>query len=1162
MNKRLLFSALTLLTFGLSISQNYNFEEEFRRIVEVPKSPEAEAFEKYGNTPVNMYTGTPNVSIPLYTIQGRELSLPLSLTYDASGVKVRQMATGAGLGWNLNAGGRISRITNGLVDDWTSISNHPYTTVLYNGPISNPIFSSSKSLKQLISENIIPPQNFGSLQEGIDHFKFLKAIGDNYLDVQPDYFSFSALGISDHFVYDMNSGAFVALDNPRIKVAPYFSATNYIESWTVTNDDGTTFYFDLAEKTHTIGSDASSTSTVVQEFYSSWVLTKIESPNRTDVYEFEYEDFNNVLIDNRPSIITTTITNELDNPNPETDASLISSSTEYKIAQLTLVRVKHNSKTVVDISLKSRNDFELASAIDKIDIKRPDGNLLKSYKFNHSYFGDANSQFPDSKRLKLDSIEIKSLNNALSSYGFEYFSPASVPTLVSKSIDYIGLYNGRQNSVLYPAVSVSGLNFSGSDRSPDFNYAIIGTLSKIKYPTGGYSEFLFEPNKTTYTTNDISSSTQDVTRAYLSLTGGIDNWSTTCGACCTDEYGAGGPPKTSAVIFTIEESEVGNYFVEHSNDMGSYGEAYLFKRTVAIKPNTPTLPYDQVIDQSNCMELVDLIWSNFYSMSGSQVYLDAGTYQITLAKGGNYLSPNNISLRVHREEITNNNTVGTGEVIRAGFRILSIKDYSAQGVLSTEKEYIYKTEINGLDSSGELLFEPIYYTTHVYTMWAQEDNPELELTQGVNTRHQMRRGESWSGGDRPNIAYATVIERQKASGSDNGYVEHHFNVEPHVGVYSTGVSPNANLYANYFGSGKESGMSVFSSDGTIKSSEGTSYYDKSYFGNSTIYLYNNPENNYNYIKIYPGPGNLYYYDYVEARISGFTGPFGPGGSINPIKPSDCDAPNYCMPLEYSTFETRNTYAQGRAGGISSSTKQDFFTGDTITNYMGNTYDSALNYLPRQSKTWNSLGDTIVTKHYYPKDYQGTQVYDEMISKNRLNTVVKSKAYYLEGDTIATKETTYKEWFTNKYFPEFIKTSKGNLGLENRIQVHSYYSNGNVKEASQYNGTWTVYLWGYDNQYLIAKIENATYPQIESLPYFGTNFSITNGLSANQQTSLRNNLVNAVVTTFDYDPLIGVTSITDPKGYATYYEYDEFNRLSQVKDADGKILRENQYHYKN
>jgi len=54
----------------------------------------------------------------------------------------------------------------------------------------------------------------------------------------------------------------------------------------------------------------------------------------------------------------------------------------------------------------------------------------------------------------------------------------------------------------------------------------------------------------------------------------------------------------------------------------------------------------------------------------------------------------------------------------------------------------------------------------------------------------------------------------------------------------------------------------------------------------------------------------------------------------------------------------------------------------------------------------------------------------------------------------------------------------------------------------------------------------------------------------------------MVTTYTYDPLIGVTSVTDPRGYTMYYEYDEFQRLEFVKDEDGNIYSENQYNYKN
>jgi YD repeat-containing protein len=45
-------------------------------------------------------------------------------------------------------------------------------------------------------------------------------------------------------------------------------------------------------------------------------------------------------------------------------------------------------------------------------------------------------------------------------------------------------------------------------------------------------------------------------------------------------------------------------------------------------------------------------------------------------------------------------------------------------------------------------------------------------------------------------------------------------------------------------------------------------------------------------------------------------------------------------------------------------------------------------------------------------------------------------------------------------------------------------------------------------------------------------------------------------------LVGITSVTDPRGKTVYYKYDEFNRLEFVKDNEENILSKNQYNYKN
>ena len=87
-----------------------------------PHSPQAEAIEKNANYSVDYSTGVPSISIPLYEIKVGNYTLPISINYHASGIKVQDMATPVGLGWTLNAGGVVNKQVRGTDDHLTGNS--------------------------------------------------------------------------------------------------------------------------------------------------------------------------------------------------------------------------------------------------------------------------------------------------------------------------------------------------------------------------------------------------------------------------------------------------------------------------------------------------------------------------------------------------------------------------------------------------------------------------------------------------------------------------------------------------------------------------------------------------------------------------------------------------------------------------------------------------------------------------------------------------------------------------------------------------------------------------------------------------------------------------------------------------------------------------------
>lgn len=80
-------------------------------------SPNVASLGIIKDIPVSMYTGVPQISIPLYKLKSNGIEIPITLNYNASGVQPDQHPGWVGTNWSLSAGGVVSRIVKGLPDE-------------------------------------------------------------------------------------------------------------------------------------------------------------------------------------------------------------------------------------------------------------------------------------------------------------------------------------------------------------------------------------------------------------------------------------------------------------------------------------------------------------------------------------------------------------------------------------------------------------------------------------------------------------------------------------------------------------------------------------------------------------------------------------------------------------------------------------------------------------------------------------------------------------------------------------------------------------------------------------------------------------------------------------------------------------------------------------
>lgn len=133
-----------------------------------------------------------------------------------------------------------------------------------------------------------------------------------------------------------------------------------------------------------------------------------------------------------------------------------------------------------------------------------------------------------------------------------------------------------------------------------------------------------------------------------------------------------------------------------------------------------------------------------------------------------------------------------------------------------------------------------------------------------------------------------------------------------------------------------------------------------------------------------------------------------------------------------------------------------------------------------------------------------------------------------------------------------------------IKTFDEYDNlGNVIQSTDKAGVTTAYIWGFNGLLPVAEAVNCDLSLVEMITpsvSMGGNSNLGGNLSTSQEYQLRS-LPNTSVTTYEYDPHIGLIRKTDPSNHSLYYDYDEHGRLRTVSDSHKNITEQYDYHFK-
>jgi YD repeat-containing protein len=495
--------ALAILLLGVvkTFSQDPNLPKV------LAPSPNAASLGIYGQIPVSYFSGRADVSVPLGDVSIGDIKIPITLSYHGGGIKPDHHAGWVGLGWNLNAGGTITRKVNGGVDEILICCEIPENQFSY---YDNPSLRNDSHWADSANMSSYSDVNYQPLYPA------------------PDEFTFNFNGYSGSFFMN-HLGQWQVRSNDPIHITIQEQLANYFVlakqnhgnqnisirrifyQFTLTTPDGTKYIFGGTSESieftraaeHLIASDPYFT----QVTPTAWNLTKVIARNGDEaVFTYERDGLNctvsNSLVryqytpgENKgyigqqtASIINTSYLKTITAPNQ----TVIFKRTYSNELPYDYGNLLYDALDFVDLSTNTQTDIENDTKWLKLD--------SISFYSNNTFLNKAAFYYRQqpTSRMFLDSVKVSGRASAVNQpYIFRY-NTDPLPEYNSMKIDHWGLYNGQSYFLNNPKAPLSYTKSEVpayyASRAHNTFFMEAGILTSIKYPTGGITKFDYEPN--------------------------------------------------------------------------------------------------------------------------------------------------------------------------------------------------------------------------------------------------------------------------------------------------------------------------------------------------------------------------------------------------------------------------------------------------------------------------------------------------------------------------------------------------------------------------------------------------------------------------------------------------------------------------------------------